>query len=318
MDGYTRQRTTIQIEMKKNKISLSFDVEDWYHTPVITGYSFSKYRTVPDFFNDWKEPYDCLTDAFVELMALLEKKNVTATFFVVADVLERYPEIVTLLKASKHEIACHSLHHQIPLNAKTKEVLQTKEQWEKELLQAKEQIESCFGRKIIGYRAPGAYFANWMVDILVNAGFKYDSSVAYNSIYNKTNVKLSNITTSSYYINPKTLDASEPASGLIELPWSYLNINGLRLPAGGAFFYRIMGNAYFKFALNQCLAKGDTMFYMHPLDFSEKPFPLHNHFKRPMYWLNKGRKSLTMMSHLIDSFEGQWATCEEIYNRAKA
>jgi len=303
--------------MGSNKIALSFDVEDWYHTPVITGYSFSKYRTVDDFFANWQGSYDCVTEAFLNLMELLEAKKVTATFFVVADVLDRYPEIVSALKKSNHEIACHSLHHQIPLNPKTKEVLQTRESWNEDLLKAKSLIENCFGKKIIGYRAPGAYFADWMVDMIINAGFEYDSSIAYNSIYNKTNIELSNVPSGSYFLNAALLNATPPSTELLELPWSNFNFINLRLPAGGAFFFRLLGTRYFTVALNQCLAKGDTMFYMHPLDFSEKKFPLHNHFKRPMYWINKGNKSLKMLGQLIDTFEEKWATCEEIYLRYK-
>ncbi len=50
--------------------------------------------------------------------------------------------------------------------------------------------EDASGQKVIGYRAPNAYIAGWMVDALEDLGFRYDSSVCVNSFYNKTDSQL--------------------------------------------------------------------------------------------------------------------------------
>ena len=192
-----------------NKIALSFDLEDWYHTPVITGYTFSKYKSVDDFFNEYKHKYDFLTEGFVKLFGLLEKKKITATFFIVADILERYPEIFNLLLNSNHEIACHSLNHQIPYNPKKKIFIQSPEDWKSELLTSKKILEKKFSNEVVGYRAPGAFIFDWMIKILENTGFKYDSSLAYNSFYNKTNIKLQNIPSNPYFISSENLSISK-------------------------------------------------------------------------------------------------------------
>lgn len=299
----------------QRKISISFDVEDWYHTPVITGYSFSLYPTVAEFFNSWKGRYDYLTIPFKENIRLLKEKNIRATFFVVADILERYPEVADILKNSDHEIACHSLHHQIPINPKSGELIQNKSEWFDDLVEAKERLESYFGKEITGYRAPGAFFADWMVEYIEQAGFKYDSSVAFNSLYNKTNVLLRDIPTYPYYMDNKTLGKKTIPNGIVQIPWSYYTFMNAKLPLGGAFFYRLLGNYFFERGLRQCLSKGDTMFYMHPLDFSNETFPLHNHWKRPAYWINKGDSSRKRLSQLIDAFSGNWITCQECYLR---
>jgi peptidoglycan-N-acetylglucosamine deacetylase len=296
-----------------NKIALSFDLEDWYHTPVITGYTFSKYKNVNDFFNEYNNKYDFLTEGFIKLFELLERKKIIATFFIVADILERYPEIYNMLLNSNHEIACHSLNHQIPYNPQTKKFIQSQKEWEKELLTSKKIIEKRFSKEVIGYRAPGAFFFDWMIEILENAGFKYDSSIAFNSFYNKTNIKLLKIPSHPYYINSENLSISKNKYGLMELPWSYYKFNNIFLPGGGAFFFRALGVKYFKSVIKNCLKMGDTMFYIHPLEFTSERFPSHNHFKRPLYWVNKGDKALNMLEKLIDSFNGRWTTCNEIY-----
>jgi len=300
-----------------NKISLSFDVEDWYHTPAISGSSFAKFNSLDEFFSKWKGKIDCLTDGFDYLTDTLDKYEVTATFFIVADVLERYPSVLKRLKNSRHEIQCHSLHHVSAIDAKTKKNFQTAEEWEQELIEAKHILESAFERKINGYRAPGAYFGNWMVEILERNGFDYDSSIAYNSLYNKTNVLLYKIPTTAYYINPETLGPSESAKKLVELPWSYYKAGPFRFPLGGAFFYRALGNTFFYRGLNQCLKKGDTMFYMHPIDFSNEKIPLDSGSKRPAYWVNKGNPTRRKFEDFIKKYKHQLTTCGEIYHRYK-
>ena len=300
-----------------NKISLSFDVEDWYHTPAISGSSFAKFNTLDDFFANWKGKIDCLSDGFDYLVDVLDKHEVTATFFIVADVIDRYPSVLAKLKNSRHEIQCHSLHHISAIDSKTKGNFQTPEEWEKELIEAKKILEKAFNKKIIGYRAPGAYFGNWMIDILERNGFEYDSSIAYNSIYNKTNVLLKNIPTSAYHINKQTLGPEKPDSNLVELPWSYCKFGALKLPLGGAFFYRALGNYFFYYGIEQCLKNGDTMFYMHPLDFSNEKIPMDSGIKRPAYWINKGNQTRTKFEKLLINYKSHFTTCGEVYNRYK-
>ena len=246
-------------------------------------------------------------------LGYLKKKKITATFFIVADILERYPEIFNLLSNSNHEIACHSLNHQIPYNPKKKIFTQSPKDWESELLTSKKILEKKFSSEVVGYRAPGAFIFDWMIKILENTGFKYDSSIAYNSFYNKTNIKLQNIPSNPYFISSENLSISKKKDGLMELPWSYYKINNIFLPGGGAFFFRLFGEKYFKSVIKNCLKRGDTMFYIHPLEFTNEKFPSHNHFKRPFYWINKGDKALDMFEKLIDSFDGKWTTCNEIY-----
>lgn len=304
--------------IRENKIALSFDVEDWYHTPVITGSSFSKYKSTEHFFKDWKGQYDCLSDGFYYLIDTLEKYNIRATFFMVADVIDRYPGIISRLKQSKHEIACHSLFHHCSIDAKTRKPLQSIEEWENELMSAKNKIETAFGVNVTGYRAPGAYFGKWMVKILERSGFLYDSSIAFNSLYNKTDVPLKNIPSVPYLLNSENLSPENADTSLVELPWCYFKMYPFVFPGGGAFFYRAFGNMYFNILLNQCLKKGDTMFYLHPLDFSNTPIPIGNNRLRPMYWINKGEATRRMFEKFLNRYQGKLTTCNEVYSRFKA
>ncbi len=299
----------------RNRIALSIDVEDWYHTPLVTGSNFSKYKSLDDFLEEQGESYiDCITDETLRLLEILDDFNISATFFMVADVAQRYGKIVSALKGTNHEIASHSLTHQSAIDSKTKLELVPVETWLKEQRDAKKVLEDIFNTEVIGYRAPGAFLASWMIPLLEEIGFKYDSSIAYNSLYNKTNVKLKNIPTSPYYLNSIDLSSENPNSQLMELPWSHLKIPPfITLPAGGAFFFRLLGVGYFSLVLDRALRKGDTMFYIHPLDISSKRIPVSNPRNRPNYWINKGERTEQRLIKLLKKYKNNFTTCKEVY-----
>jgi len=300
--------------MKDNKIALTIDLDDWYHSSLVTGANWSKYPRIETFYKDWKGNLDYITEPTKKLFDLLDKYSVRATLFIIADVVEHYPELVELIKSTNHEIACHSLHHTVPFNIKTNEITQSKKEWEDELKLAKNILEDTFQKPVFGYRAPSAYFADWMIPILKRNNFIYDSSIAYNSIFNKTN-----LITKQYSRNPFFIDdfgnVSQNADDLLEIPWPYFKLGPLALPGGGAFFFRLFGSSYFKKLLNQTLQCGDTVFYIHSLDLSDEKFPLQNFRYRPNYWVNKGLKTFKNLEILLSEYSTSICRAYEIFNR---
>ena len=45
-----------------NTLSITVDIEDWYHIPSVTGSPFSVYRDVEEFFDKWKGRCDYLSE----------------------------------------------------------------------------------------------------------------------------------------------------------------------------------------------------------------------------------------------------------------
>lgn len=297
---------------QQSRIAFSVDLDDWYHTPLVAGADFSHFPDVNSFFEQWNKPFDLITQPSIELLQLLEKYKVKATFFVIADQVKRYPQLMELLAKSGHEIAHHSLHHTIPYNTKTKELTQTKETWEKELVEAKEILENYFERPIKGYRAPGAYFADWMVPILIRNGFTYDSSVVSNSVYNKSNRDLSTFPKTPFYLNASFEASATSDSSIFEIPWVSRKVGRFYLPGGGAFFFRLFGARYFIRMFQQHLKGGDGVFYLHSLDLSNENIPLSNFRRRPFYWVNKGRKTLVALEKFLSAFQGRFCSCEDL------
>ena len=216
-----------------NTLSITVDIEDWYHIPSVTGSPFSVYKDVEEFFERWNgRRYDYLTDPTRRVLNMLDEFDIKATFFVVADVVEHYPGLVESIAERGHEIGCHGLHHACKIDPKTKEPLMSVKDFEERALKAKEMLERVCKDKVIGYRAPNALVGGWMLDALEKIGFKYDSSVSANSLYNKTDSSLKGVSSHPYYPQKNGLEIGEERK-IVEFPWAYWNVFGFKIPTSG-------------------------------------------------------------------------------------
>lgn len=105
---------------KNRSLSVTIDIEDWYHIPSVCGSSFSVYNSVEDFFEQWDSKYDYLSRPTKKILDLLDEFNITATFFIVADIAEHYPGLIESIAKRGHEIGCHGAHHTCKLDQRTK------------------------------------------------------------------------------------------------------------------------------------------------------------------------------------------------------
>src|SRR3972149_2646008 len=106
--------------MTNYSLSITVDIEDWYHIPSVCGSPFSAYTDTNEFFGKWSDRYDYLSDPTKRVLNILEEFNITATFFVVADIIEHYPGLMESIVEHGHEIGCHGLHHTCKIDPKTK------------------------------------------------------------------------------------------------------------------------------------------------------------------------------------------------------
>ena len=278
-------------------LAITVDIEDWYHIPSVTGSPFSRFKDVDEFFSEWTGKYDYLTEPTLRVLELLEHFDVRGTFFVVADVAEHYPGLVEKIVARGHEIACHGLHHACKIHPKTKHPMMPQNEFEERTSQAKKMLEKASGQEVVGYRAPAAYVAGWMLDSLEKLGFKYDSSVSVNSFYNKSDSRLNRVDTKPYYPKKGSLEPGNKR-GILEIPWPYFKL-GLRFPTGGGPMLRFLGAKYIMLGLNQSRKRGDTVFYFHPIDISKEKFPSVFSRQRPFYWAIKGEVIEKRLEHML-------------------
>ncbi len=282
----------------ENPLAITVDIEDWYHIPSVCGSPFSLYSNTDEFFDNWFEQYDYLTEPTYRVLDLLREYEIKATFFVVADVTQYYPGLVESIAKEGHEIACHGLHHTCKIDPRTKEPLIGQKEFEERTRYAKEILEKIAGAEVTGYRAPNALVTGWMIDSLESIGFRYDSSVSINSFYNKTDSPLVGVTSHPYYPRLHSLEPSSKIRRLIEFPFAYYDI-GVKIPTSGGPMLRFLGGSLILQGLKQCLLRGPSVFYFHPIDIAYEKFPSVGN-KRPFYWLCKGRIVEERLYRILD------------------
>jgi len=293
----------------KGAISITIDIEDWYHIPSVCGSPFSVYGNVDEFYRKWTGRYDYLTKPTHNVLEILNQFDVQATFFVVADVINRYPGLVESIAEQGHEIACHGLHHSCVIDSRTKEPLISSDVFREMTAKAKRDLEKISGERVIGYRAPNALIAGWMIDILEDLGFKYDSSVSVNSLYNKSDSALRGVSSAPYYPGCNDLEPAEYRD-FVEFPWPYYDL-GFKIPTGGGPMLRFLGAHAILQGIRQSLRRGHTTFYFHCIDIASEEFPNIGN-RRPFYWVIKGEVVENRILHIIRELRDQSVTIKPL------
>ena len=146
----------------KNKAVLTFDLEFWYNSGFLKNYIVENKKDAKDYTEQ-------------TTMLLLEKLkyyNQKATFFILGELAEKYPQLVKTIFDAGHEIASHGYSHK-SLCELNKETLQ------KEIYESKQTIENLNNQELNGFRAPNFSLnkkTHWAVEIIKN-NFRYDSSI---------------------------------------------------------------------------------------------------------------------------------------------
>ena len=130
-----------------------------------------------------KEMYEISLEGLNNLLNILNRNKIKATFFTTANFAIKYPEIIKEL-SKKHEIASHGYSHSMPLTLEN-------------IKNAKEVKENIIKKEIKGFRAPRWDLRN--LNIVSSSEFKYDSSThpiylpgRYNNLSQKRNIQKKN------------------------------------------------------------------------------------------------------------------------------
>ncbi|MDZ7693173.1 MAG: DUF3473 domain-containing protein [Balneolaceae bacterium] len=221
-----------------------------------------------------------------KILELLENKETKATFFVLGIVAEHYPKLVKEIAEGGHEIGVHGYHHLEFSNISEEKAFQ-------EIDRAKKLLEDITGNQVYGHRAP-AFSINeqtrWGLDVIARAGFAYDSSIMpiQSGRYGWPGFQkgITELTTTN-------------GDTLIEVPLSTTKLFGKEIPACGGRYLQILPYKFTKNALIKVSKKRSPVFYMHPYEIDETPYPDYYHdqlrkadFKKKMMtyikWFNRG------------------------------
>jgi hypothetical protein len=114
-----------------------------------------------------------LKQGLPRLLRLYEKHNITATFFFTGTFVEKFPQVITIVKEKGHEIGCHGYSHAVD---RALDILPYEDQLH-DIQKAKELIEKEAG-EITSFRAPALRINRDTITILGKLGFTVDSSIA--------------------------------------------------------------------------------------------------------------------------------------------
>ncbi len=297
------------------KVIVSVDVEDWYHGPTMSA-RWNSRDSLDKLFsaNPGIERSCRYIDAVLELLA---RHHVTATFFWVAEYARRFPDLFERVVSAGHEIACHGLTHFSKLDYRTKQLLFSPVEFKERALTARKILEDMSGRPVTGYRAPNAYVSGAMLDALEEIGFKYDSSVSVSSIYNKTDSSLAGVTSAPYYPARGGLTPGNQPRGLLEFPWPYCSVAGVKIQSAGGPYLRFFGSGLIIRGIRQSLCRGHAVFYFHPIDICNEKIPIPFSPRRPFLWLFKGDLVRRRVERVLSAFQGRTACFDEILKNGK-
>jgi peptidoglycan-N-acetylglucosamine deacetylase len=104
------------------------------------------------------------------ILALLDKYKLRTTWFVPGVVIETYPEVCRQVVEQGHEIGHHGWSHLPPATL-------SREQERDGLALGNRAIERLCGRPARGYRSPAWDLSPHTIDLLLEQGFDYDSSM---------------------------------------------------------------------------------------------------------------------------------------------
>lgn len=149
---------------RKNHNALTVDVEDYFHVSAFES------TITPDSWDGFDSRVEANTRRVLDLFGA---HGLTGTFFILGWVAERHPDLVRAIQADGHEVACHGHAHQRIL-------FQTPQAFRQDVSRAKALLEDITGVAVAGYRAPSYSITRdtqWALDILIEQGFLYDSSI---------------------------------------------------------------------------------------------------------------------------------------------
>jgi polysaccharide deacetylase family protein (PEP-CTERM system associated) len=225
------------------KNALTFDVEEYFHAEAFAGVLGPE---------EWPTLESRVTRSTERLLDILDRERVRATFFVLGWVAERHPGLVREIASLGHEIACHGYGHRMIQHL-------SRPDFERDVTRAKRALEDAIGRPVLGYRAPTFSIMRatlWSLDVLVEAGFRYDSSI-FPVVHDRYGIP-------DAPRFPHRLKAPSGAE-ITEFPMSTVTLLGRRLPVAGGGYFRLFPYRVTRRAIARINGERQpAMVYLHP------------------------------------------------------
>ncbi|MFX1285676.1 MAG: polysaccharide deacetylase family protein [Promethearchaeota archaeon] len=227
---------------------LTIDLESWVHRSALQELTSEKRKSLDNGF---------IVQATSQILEILSKKKTNLTFFIVSEIYQWYPELIKQIKQLKHEIGFHTCNH---LKLMGKNALDLELKFAEEFL-------STFKPK--GFRAPEMQLTIEECQLLVDAGFKYDSSIYSTKNILKNQFPILEIPVSSYRMINKIKERRK----MVDMPRGLINVflKNFEIPYGSGFFIGLIGDQIFRFIRHRESQGLASVMFLHPWQIYPAP-----------------------------------------------
>jgi polysaccharide deacetylase family protein (PEP-CTERM system associated) len=222
--------------------ALTIDLEDWHQL-------FHQRLT-----GEVIRPTPAVVGATHRLLDMLDEVGIRATFFVLGNVADAYPQLVREVGQRGHEIGSHTYSHEQIFRMKPAA-------FKADMQRSLAQLQDLADQPILGFRAPEfsvGHLRHWCFETLAELGFCYDSSV-----FPLPHVRYGIPDASRYPFAIAT-----PSGTIYEYPLATWDVGRFRLPVAGGSYFRLLPSRLLRHALNDIDAsKRTAVLYFHPYEF---------------------------------------------------
>jgi|SRR5215471_10880354 len=276
-------------QAKSTVNAMTVDVEDYFHVRA--------FAHVVDqaSWSDLPSRIELNTNRLLDIFA---EKNVSATFFILGWVGERYPRIVKRIAAAGHEIASHGYEHQ-GIDR------QTIERFRYDIRRTKRLLEDIGQAQVRGYRAPTFSMSDktwWAYEVLAEEGYTYSSSIYP-------------IAHDLYGMPAAPRAPFWPTKGsILEIPLTTIRLFNRNFPVSGGGYFRLLPYRVSRRAIEHVNRRehAPCIFYFHPWEIDPgQPRVKGAGLKSRLRHYTNLRKMQPRLTRLLNDFE--WGRMDDVF-----
>lgn len=261
--------------------ALTIDVEDYYQVSAFQ----SAIR-----FEDWPRHASRIERNTRRVLDIMDEYRAKATFFVLGWEAERRPQLVREIAKRGHEVGSHGYRHRLVYSM-------TPHECRDDIRRSKLLLEDITGTPVLGFRAASySIVANstWCLDILIDLGFRYDSSI-FPIHHDRYGIPVA--TRIPHVIQRKV-------GRIVEFPLSTVRYLGVNWPVAGGAYLRVLPGWAIRAGIRRIneIEYQPAIVYLHPWELDPDQPRLHGSLGSRLRHYTNLRTTESKLRRLLEEF----------------
>lgn len=268
---------------------ITVDIEEWYDLDYLKGYELdNSVEVIPE---------------IIDFLDMLDEFKIKATFFILNSRLNNNIDIIREIYRRGHAVGCHGYDHELLYKKDT-------EQFKKEVIKAKKNIEQAVKCKVYGYRASCFSMERDKLDLINEQGYSFDSSY----IKFKQHPLYRNLDLNGF---ERIDDLVYRKDNYFEYEIPTLQIRKYSLPISGGGYLRLFPFWMLKILIKKyAKQKNNFLLYLHPFELTAMDLPLPKDLSiKNKFRISVGRKpnmkKIRKVIELLKSMGSEFPTLEQ-------